>query len=72
MSTIRHNQNLFFVMDFERGTEFTHYIRNVGLLLKSSAQFYVAQIILVLQYLHKNCIIYRDLKPESFLIDEYV
>ena len=59
-------------MDFERGIEFAQYIRNVGLLLKSSAQFYVAQIILALQYLHKKCIIYRDLKPQSFLIDEYV
>jgi serine/threonine protein kinase len=59
-------------MDFERGIDFNQYLRNVGLLLKTSAQFYAAQIILALQYLHRKFIIYRDLKPESLIIDEYV
>jgi serine/threonine protein kinase len=34
------------------------------------AKIYLAEIILALEALHKNCIIFRDLKPENVVLDE--
>ena len=34
------------------------------------AQFYAAEITLGLQHLHKQHILYRDMKPENILLDD--
>ena len=36
---------------------------------EETAKFYLIELILGLEFLHKNNIIYRDLKPENILMD---
>lgn len=39
-------------------------------MLESTARFYLAEIIIGIEYLHSHDVIYRDLKPANILIDD--
>jgi len=63
---------LYMVMDFANGGElFTHLRKAEGRRFSEKrARFYAAELILGLEYMHGNGIIYRDLKPENVLLDK--
>jgi len=61
---------VFFVMKFMKGGELFQHLRISKRFDEERAKFYVAEILLGLEYLHELGVIYRDLKPENILMDE--
>ena len=45
-------------------------IRDIGLLSAFDTQFYIGSLILCIEYLNKQKIVYRDIKPENIMVDE--
>lgn len=56
-------------MEFVQGEELYSVIRKIGILSTEDAQFYIASMVLVLEYLFTQGVIMRDLKPENFMVD---
>lgn len=63
------SQHLYMIMEFVNGGELFYHLSKAGKFKEDRAKFYCAEIILALEYLHEEGIVYRDLKPENILID---
>jgi len=61
---------LYFLVEYVKGLELFDVIREIGLLGTYDSQFYIGSMILAIEYLHAQSIIYRDLKPENIMVDD--
>ncbi|KAH8830237.1 Pkinase-domain-containing protein [Flagelloscypha sp. PMI_526] len=61
--------DLYLVTDFKSGGELFWHLQRETRFQEDRARFYVAELILALEHLHKYDIVYRDLKPENILLD---
>ena len=64
------SEKLYLITDFMQGGELFYHLHKEIKFTETKAKLYSAEIVLAIEYLHKNNIIYRDLKPENILLDE--
>jgi len=61
-------KKLYFVTEFMQGGElFFHLLKN-SKYKEKDVRFYMSEILLAIEYMHSQNLIYRDLKPENILI----
>ena len=65
---LKNDSYIFFINEYIKGKELWEVIRDIGLLNKEQTQYYGASILLAIDYLHKQKIIYRDIKPENVMV----
>ncbi|KAH8925536.1 kinase-like protein, partial [Atractiella rhizophila] len=61
--------SLYFVLELASNGEILHHLRSHGSFSLPTSQYYAAQIVDALSWIHDHGVIHRDLKPENILLD---
>ena len=62
--------NLYLVMDLLTGGDLRYHLCKLRLFSEEEAKFFIACLLLGLEYIHGKNIIHRDIKPENLVFDE--
>ena len=63
------NDNLYLVMDMLSGGDLRYHISRYRRFSEEQTRFFIACLVLSLNYIHSNNVIHRDIKPENLVLD---
>jgi cGMP-dependent protein kinase len=70
--SLKDSARIYFLLEYINGIEMFEVIRQIGLLSSAQCRFFICILVLSLEHLHQQRIVYRDLKPENILVDSQV
>ena len=62
-------ENLYLILDYCSRGDMRYHMSTNGEFTEAQVKFFLACVILCLEYLHRRGIIHRDLKPENLVFD---
>ena len=62
--------NLYLVMDLLTGGDLRYHIAHKKTFTESQTKFFIANMLLALDYIHSQNIIHRDIKPENLVLEK--
>ena len=69
-ASFQDEEHLYLVMEYVSGGSFRALLNNRETIMKEDeARFYVAEMVLALEELHRQRYIHRDIKPDNYLLD---
>lgn len=63
-------QNLYMILDLCTGGDLAYHLSVKEIFEEAEARFFIAEVILAIEYIHSLNVIYRDLKPENILVSQ--
>ena len=60
---------LYIITEFMQGGEMFFHLHKEKKFSNEKTRFYIIELVLAIEFLHKNNMLYRDLKPENIMID---
>ena len=71
-SAFQDDTNLYLVSEFMQGGDMFFHMHDGQIIIFNTekTRFYILELVLALEFLHKNNMVYRDLKPENILLDD--
>lgn len=67
-STFQDQEYLYIVMEYAQGGDLLHLLIEKDILSQEETRFYVAQMVVAVEQIHKMNYIHRDIKPDNILI----
>ncbi|XP_063819739.1 protein kinase C theta type-like [Pseudophryne corroboree] len=68
-AALQSKAHAFFIMEYLGGGSLEALINTCGYIETDKVQFYTAELILGLEFLHSRGIVHRDIKPENIMLD---
>ena len=71
-SAFQDSTKLYIVSEFMQGGDMFFHLHDGQIIIfnNEKTKFYIIELVLALEFLHKNNMVYRDLKPENILLDD--